>query len=86
MIRRILMAVLAALAARYPMHETLHGLYMVALYRAGRRERALQTYRQLRTTLDESLGLEPLTSVQRLHGAMLTRVPGRELLAVPLGA
>ena len=75
---------LAALAARYPMHETLHGLYMVALYRAGRRERALQTYRRLRSTLDDRLGLEPLSSVQRLHGAMLTHTPGGELL--PLGA
>jgi DNA-binding SARP family transcriptional activator len=75
---------LAALAARHPMHETLHGLYMVALYRAGRRDRALQTYRRLRSTLDDRLGLEPLSSVQRLHGAMLTDTPDGELF--PLGA
>jgi SARP family transcriptional regulator, regulator of embCAB operon len=77
---------LAALADRHPMHETLHGLYMLALYRAGRRERALQIYRRLRATLDESLGLEPLSSVQRLQRAMLTKVPGPELLALPIGA
>ena len=71
---------LAALAERYPLHETLQGLYMVALYRAGRRERALQTYRRLHATLDDRLGLEPLSSVQRLHGAMLTHTPGRDLL------
>lgn len=70
---------LAALAARHPMHETLHGLYMVALYRAGRRDRALQTYRRLQATLDDRLGLEPLSSVQRLHGAMLTATPGQDL-------
>jgi DNA-binding SARP family transcriptional activator len=62
---------LADLAGSHPLHETLQGLYMVALYRAGRRERALQVYRRLRTILDENLGLEPLTRMQRLHRAML---------------
>ena len=74
---------LAELARSHPLHETLHGLYMLALYRTGRRERALQVYGRLRTALDENLGLEPLTRTRRLHGAMLGQAREIELDSAP---
>jgi SARP family transcriptional regulator, regulator of embCAB operon len=70
---------LGELAKSYPLHETLHGLYMLALYRTGRRDRALQVYCRLRAALDERLGLEPLARMQHLHGAMLESTPRSEL-------
>ncbi|NYI04197.1 AfsR/SARP family transcriptional regulator [Allostreptomyces psammosilenae] len=67
---------LAGLVEQHPTHESLHALYMLALYRAGRRDRALEVYARLRRVLDDTLGLEPLASVQRLHGDILNSHPG----------
>ncbi|MFI6504767.1 BTAD domain-containing putative transcriptional regulator [Nonomuraea typhae] len=62
---------LKRLTARYPLNEALHGKLMLALYKVGRRNDALQWYRQLRTTLREELGLEPSEEIRRLHAWIL---------------
>lgn len=62
---------LSGLAARYPLHEGIHGQLMVALYRAGRRGDALGTYQQLRTALGQNLGLDPSPSIEDLQRAVL---------------
>src|SRR5829696_5720364 len=54
-----LVAELETLIARNPFRERLRGQLMLALYRAGRQVRALETYRETRRTLLEELGIEP---------------------------
>ncbi|GHF22057.1 AfsR/SARP family transcriptional regulator [Streptomyces morookaense] len=66
---------LAGLAARYPLHEGIHEQLMVALYRAGRRGDALNTYRQLRTALGHSLGLDPSPRIEHLQRSVLDSSP-----------
>lgn len=63
---------IAALARRHRMNENLHGLLMLALYRAGRRSEALDVFRQLRGLLVDELGIEPQSSLQGLHQEMLS--------------
>lgn len=69
------LAELADLTARHPLDETLHQHYMVALYRTGRRTKALECYQKLRSVLAAELGLEPCRSVQRIHQAILRADP-----------
>ncbi|MFF5899182.1 BTAD domain-containing putative transcriptional regulator [Streptomyces argenteolus] len=66
---------LTTLAAQHPMHEGLHAQLMVAQYRAGRAWQALETYRRLRDTLDEGLGIAPSGLVKRLYHLVLTADP-----------
>lgn len=66
-----LLGELAMLCARYPMLESFHAQYMLALYRSGRQWRALQAYREFRGTIAEQLGIEPSPRLQRLHHAIL---------------
>jgi DNA-binding SARP family transcriptional activator len=66
---------LSGLAARYQLHEGIHGQLMVALYRAGRRGDALNTYRQLRAALGQHLGLDPSPGIEELQRAMLESSP-----------
>jgi DNA-binding SARP family transcriptional activator len=66
-----LLGELAMLCARYPMLESFHAQYMLALYRSGRQWRALQAYRDFRGTIAEQLGIEPSPRLQRLHHAIL---------------
>ncbi|MFG3107515.1 AfsR/SARP family transcriptional regulator [Streptomyces tendae] len=66
---------LAVLTGRHGLHEGLHALRMVALYRAGRPSEALSAYGTLRTRLTESLGIEPSARIQRLHRAVLAGDP-----------
>ncbi|MFL6136226.1 MAG: BTAD domain-containing putative transcriptional regulator [Frankiaceae bacterium] len=77
---------LAMLTKRNPLHERLHELQMLALYRAGRREPALRLYGRLRATLDERLGLEPVSSVQRLHRAIVSLSPELDLVSAPIAS
>lgn len=70
---------LAGLAAQHPTHEGLHAQLMLALYRAGRRSGALETYHRLRTMLSRELGLDPSPTLQELQLAMLASDPGLEL-------
>lgn len=66
-----LLGELAMLCARYPMLESFHAQYMLALYRSGRQWRALQAYREIRNTIADQLGIEPSPRLQRLHHAIL---------------
>ncbi|MFE0700911.1 BTAD domain-containing putative transcriptional regulator [Streptomyces sp. NPDC058872] len=72
---RELLAELGVLTNRYRTHESLHGQFMIALHRSGRRQEALAAYQHLRNTLVRDLGLEPSAPLQRLQRAILTTPP-----------
>ena len=71
---------LAALVDEHPLRERLRALLMLALYRAGRQAEALNTYRDARWTLVETLGLEPGPELRRLQEAILRQDPSLELV------
>jgi DNA-binding SARP family transcriptional activator/Flp pilus assembly protein TadD len=58
-----------------PLHEQIHGLLILALYRAGRQADAVAAYQALRHTLDEELGIEPSQALHDLHAAVLRQDP-----------
>ena len=62
---------LAALTVENPLHEGLHAQYMRALHLSGRRAQALEMFHRLRGNLVTELGLEPESTVQRLHQSIL---------------
>lgn len=62
---------LRSLTIRHPLHESFHAKLMLSLYRSGRQNEALQTYRRLRDTLNRELGIDPSTDLQRLQRAIL---------------
>jgi DNA-binding SARP family transcriptional activator len=66
-----LLAELAELTTRYPMHERLCTQYMTALSRSGMKWRALEIFWALRENLVEELGVEPSLEVQRLQRQIL---------------
>jgi DNA-binding SARP family transcriptional activator len=70
---------LAGLTVQYPLHENLHAQFMVALHRSGRRQEALGTFQQLRTTMIEQLGLEPCKRLHLLQQAVLADDPTLEV-------
>lgn len=70
-----LVAELRGLMAEHPLRERLHGLLMLALYRAGRQADALAAYRYVRRLLQEELGVEPAASLQKLHQQILSAAP-----------
>lgn len=72
---RELLAELTVLVNRYRTHESLHGQFMLALYRSGRRGEALEVYQRLRATLVRDLGLEPSAGLQRMQRSILTANP-----------
>ncbi|MER6197040.1 AfsR/SARP family transcriptional regulator [Streptomyces sp. NPDC001586] len=78
---RELLAELTVLASRYRTHENLHGQFMLALHRSGRRGEALDVYQRLRGTLVRELGLEPSVALRRLQRSIL--MAGPEGLAEP---
>jgi YVTN family beta-propeller protein len=77
---------LGRLVAAYPLREGLHAQRMLALYRDGRQAEALAAFRQLRTTLDEELGVEPGRPVQVLHERILRHDPEVDWRPVPAKA
>ncbi len=72
---RELLGELTVLVSRYPTHETLHGQFMVALHRSGRRTEALEVYQRLRRALIRELGLEPSGGLRRLQQTILRAEP-----------
>jgi DNA-binding SARP family transcriptional activator len=66
---------LQALVAEHPLHEGLHRLLMLSLYRSGRQAEALEAYRRARHTLSEELGIDPGRALQELEAAILTQDP-----------
>jgi DNA-binding SARP family transcriptional activator len=70
-----LIAELRDLLADHPLRERLHGLLMLALYRAGRQADALAAYLDARRLLREDLGVEPAEPLQRLHQQILAADP-----------
>ncbi|MEW1552153.1 AfsR/SARP family transcriptional regulator [Streptomyces tsukubensis] len=78
---RELLAELTVLTARYRTHENLHGQFMLALYRSGRRSEALEVFHRLRATLVRDLGLEPSARLRRLQQSILVAVPEAPLPA-----
>jgi hypothetical protein len=68
-------AELPAQVAAQPLRERLQGLWMLALYRCGRRADALAVYREVRAQLVVDLGLDPTPPLQRLHRQILTGDP-----------
>ncbi|OSZ58958.1 hypothetical protein OQI_18855 [Streptomyces pharetrae CZA14] len=72
---RELLAELTVLADRYRTHENLHGQFMLALHRSGRRGEALDVYQRLHQTLVRELGLEPSAALRRLQRSILMAGP-----------
>jgi DNA-binding SARP family transcriptional activator/Tfp pilus assembly protein PilF len=66
-----LVAELSRLVAEHPTRERPRGQLMLALCRAGRRDDALEVYRQGRQVLVDELGLEPGAELQALERAIL---------------
>ncbi|MER5772004.1 AfsR/SARP family transcriptional regulator [Streptomyces sp. NPDC001985] len=86
-----LLAELIKLVAAQPTHEGFQAKLMVALYRAGRRSEALQTYQRARQRLVDELGVDPSATLQRLQRAILageleTTSPGQDMAGVSSGA
>src|ERR687892_702803 len=75
---------LDSLVAEHPLRERLHGLRMLALYRAGRQAEALEAYGAARAALVEQVGAEPGPDLRRLHEAILRQDPALELAAPEL--
>ncbi|MFI9331299.1 BTAD domain-containing putative transcriptional regulator [Kitasatospora sp. NPDC052868] len=83
---RVLLAELTVLVERYRTHENLHGQFMVALHRSGRRGEALEVYQRLRGTLVRELGMEPSVYLRRLQRSILMASPDGPLERVGAGA
>jgi DNA-binding SARP family transcriptional activator len=72
---RELLSELTVLVNQFRMHESLHGQFMLALHRSGRRGEALGVYQRLRATLVAELGLEPSPALSRLQRSILMARP-----------
>ncbi|MEV0819781.1 AfsR/SARP family transcriptional regulator [Nonomuraea rubra] len=70
--REDLVAELRALVAAHPLRERLWEQLVVALHRGGRRDEALDAFRQARGLLVAELGIEPGPELRRLHTALLS--------------
>ncbi|WP_427885601.1 BTAD domain-containing putative transcriptional regulator [Kribbella sp. GL6] len=75
---------LAEHAQAHPLRERLQGLLMLALYRAGRQDRALEIYRDIRRILVEELGQEPGPYLSEIHHHILTGEPAPDILPAQL--
>lgn len=62
---------LELLTTTAPLRESFHRQYMLALYRSGRQADALNVYHRSRSTLVDTLGIEPGHDLQRLHHLIL---------------
>jgi DNA-binding SARP family transcriptional activator len=66
---------LQALVARWPLHEGLHGLLMLSLYRSGRQAEALGVYQRMRHRLADEFGVDPGGPLKQLHQRILRADP-----------
>jgi len=82
---RELLGELTVLVSRYRTHENLHGQFMLALHRSGRRSEALEVYQRLRAALVRELGLEPSAGLRRLQRSILMAHPEPQLEAPRAG-
>jgi DNA-binding SARP family transcriptional activator len=73
-----LLGELTLAAARNPMNENLCAFLMIALYRSGHVARSLEAFQELRTVLQDELGVEPCPRLQRLQMAILSGDPALE--------
>jgi DNA-binding SARP family transcriptional activator len=62
---------LLSLVAEHPINENFCALLMRAFYHSGHADRALETFRRLRISLNQELGIDPGTRLQELHRAIL---------------
>ncbi|ESP95778.1 Transcriptional regulatory protein MoaR1 [Streptomyces sp. ADI96-15] len=83
---RELLGELTVLVSRYRTHENLHGQFMLALHRSGRRSEALDAYQRLRNALVRELGLEPSAGLRRLQRSILMTAPEPVPAAAAAGA
>jgi YVTN family beta-propeller protein len=70
---------LEQLVRDHPLRERLVGQLMLALYRAGRQDAALEAFRATRLRLVEELGLEPGAPLRRLEREILQQDPSLEV-------
>ena len=68
-------AELEALTRTHPLRERLWELRVLALARSGRQSDALEALREVRTLLDDELGLQPGPALQSLQVAVLRQDP-----------
>jgi DNA-binding SARP family transcriptional activator len=80
-----LVSELEYLVAEQPLHESLHGMLMVSLYRSGRQAEALGAYRRARRILAEALGIDPGRALQELEAAVLAQDPSLDWTPPPAG-
>ena len=72
-------AELEALVRDHPLRESLRGLLILALYRAGRQADALAVMQDARASLRDELGLDPSQALQQLEKAILLQDPSLDL-------
>jgi predicted ATPase/DNA-binding SARP family transcriptional activator len=77
------LAELGTLVAEHPLEEGLRALLMLAFYRAGRQQEALETYRAFRSRLAEDLGLEPTSELRGLEQKILQHDPSLGAVTSP---
>ena len=71
---------LRELVEEHPLRERLHGLYMLALFRAGRQGDALRVFHDLRTRLRDQLGVDPDPAISGLYTSILRQEPEASVL------
>ncbi|MFI5735052.1 BTAD domain-containing putative transcriptional regulator [Kribbella sp. NPDC051587] len=67
-----------------PLEEPLYEIYLLALYRSGRRAEALDVYRMLYDLLSTELGISPGAGVQAIHEKILRSEPEQDDVLVEL--
>jgi len=70
---------LESLVAKYPLRERLWAQRMTALYRSGRQAEALAAFQELRTILQQELGLDPSPELSELEAKILAQAPEMSL-------
>jgi DNA-binding SARP family transcriptional activator len=71
----LLIGELEALLVEHPTRERVARQLMLALYRSGRQDDALDVYQRTRVQLAEQVGLEPGPALQTLQAQILTQAP-----------